>query len=78
MRLASGDYYFFVSYRIGTIERLTLAEMGWAAAHLGGQLILPLAQVSDMPEQPIGRPLDEAHFGHHFWSHPMDPAKHQR
>jgi hypothetical protein len=47
-------------------------------AHLGRQLILALAEVDDMSEQTIRRPLNIAHLGHHFRPHPMDPAKHQR
>jgi hypothetical protein len=49
-----------------------------AAAHLAGQLIFALAQVDDMPEQPIRRPFDVGNFYDHLRAHPMDPAKHER
>ena len=37
--------------------RLSLADVRWAAAHLGGQLIFALAQVDNMP-QPVRCPFD--------------------
>ena len=49
-----------------------------AAAHIGSQLILALAQVHHVPEQPIRRPFNKAYLDDHFGPHPMDPAKHQR
>ena len=52
--------------------------MRWTAAHLGSQLILSLAQINDMPEQTVRRPLGIADLDDHFGPHPMDPAKHQR
>ena len=55
----------------------SLAGMRSAAEYLVSQLILPLAQVDDMPEQAIGRPFDIADFNDHLGPHPMDPAKHQ-
>jgi hypothetical protein len=45
--------------------------MRWAAAHPAGQLILALAQVDDMPEQTIRRPLDVANLYDHLRAHPM-------
>jgi hypothetical protein len=46
-----GDCYGCTSDRIveSTLPRLSLAEVGRVAAHLGGQLIFPLAQIHDMP-----------------------------
>jgi hypothetical protein len=45
--------------------------MRWAAAHPAGQLILALAQIDDMPEQTIRRPLDVANLYDHLRAHPM-------
>src|SRR6516162_965718 len=52
--------------------RLSLADVWLAAVHLCCQLILPLAQVDDMPEQTVRRPFDIADLGYHFGPHPMD------
>jgi hypothetical protein len=39
---------------------------------------LALAQLDDMPEQTVRRPLDVADLDDHFGPYPMDAAKHQR
>jgi hypothetical protein len=43
-----------------------LASIRSAAAHLDGQLILALAEVDDMPEQPVWCPFDIADLNDHF------------
>ena len=45
------DFYGCTSDRIveATLPRLSLAEVGWAAAHLGGQLVLARAEIHYMP-----------------------------
>src|SRR5215467_9605545 len=75
-----GDCYGCTSDRIEdtTLPRLSLTDVGWAAAHLGGQLILALAQVDDMPKQTVRGPFCVGNFHDHLRAHPMDPAKHQR
>jgi len=50
--------------------------MRWASAHLDGQFVLAFAQVDNMSEQGIRRPLNIAHLDHIFGPYPMDP-KHQ-
>src|SRR6516225_10190143 len=74
------DFYGCTSDRIveATLPRLSLAEVGWAAAHLGGQLILPLAQVDDMSEETVRCPFDVAHFNDHLGPDPMHPREQQR
>src|SRR5215472_3988737 len=57
------------------LNGIKAANVRWAAAHLAAQLILALAQVDDMSQQPIGRPFHKGDFDHHFGPHPMDPAK---
>src|SRR6201982_1330826 len=53
------------------------ADMGWAAAHLGSQLVLPLAQIDDVTQQTVRRPFDVADFDDHLRAHPMDPREHE-
>ena len=48
------------------------------AAHLIGRLILALAEIDDVPKQPIGRPFDKADLDDHLWPDPMHPRQHQR
>ena len=55
-----------------------LASIRSAAAHLDGQLILALAEVDDMPQQPVRRPFAVANFYNHLRAHPMDSREHQR
>ena len=47
-----------------------------APSHLGGQLILALALVDDMSQQPIRRPFRIRDLDDHFGPDPMDPTKH--
>ena len=49
-----------------------------AAAHLGSQLILTLAQIDDMSKQAVRCPLDVADFDDHFGPHRMDTGEDQR
>ena len=73
------DCYGCTSDRIveATLPRLSLADVRWAVAHLAGQLILALAQIDDMPEQPFRGPFHVGNFHDHLRSDPMDAAKHQ-
>jgi hypothetical protein len=50
-----GDCYGCTSDRIveSTLPRLSLADVGWAAAHLSGQLIFARTQIDDMPQQTV-------------------------
>jgi hypothetical protein len=49
--------------------------MRWDAAHLYGQFILALSQVSNMSQQTVRCPLDIADLDDHLGPHPMDAAK---
>ena len=40
-----------------TLPRLSLADVGWLAANIGGQFILALAQVDDVPKQTVRGPF---------------------
>ena len=55
----------------------SLASIRSAAMHLHGQLIVALAQINDVPQQTVRRPLDIADLDDHFGPYPMDPAKHR-
>jgi hypothetical protein len=59
-------------------RRTVLSSTRSFAAHLDCRFVLALAQIHNMPEQTVRRPLDVADLGDHFGPDPMDPAKHQR
>jgi hypothetical protein len=50
----------------------------WVSPYLTRRLILPLAQIHDLPQQAIFRPRQVTHFDHHLRSHPMHSRKHER
>ena len=50
---------------------------GSLAAHISGRLVLALAQIDDMAEQPIWCHLDVRDLDDHFRAHPVDPREHQ-
>ena len=55
-----------------------LSSMRAAAANLAGQLIFALAQIDDVSQQTVRRPLDVADLNDHLRAHPMHPRQHQR
>src|SRR5580700_734654 len=59
-------------------EFLQPAWIEWVAAHLDRRLVLALAQIDDMPEQTVRRPLGIADLDHHFGPNPLHPRQHQR
>jgi len=46
--------------------------MGSAAEHFTGRFIFSLAQIGDMPRQPVGRPLDITDFDDHLKPYTVD------
>ena len=47
-------------------------------AHLDGWLVLALAQINDVAEQTVWRPLGVADLDDHLRAYPMYPRQHQR
>src|SRR5207248_2983093 len=50
----------------------------WASPHLCRWLVLPLAEIHDLSQQPILSPCQIAHLNHHLRSHPMHSRQHER
>jgi len=50
----------------------------WASSNVCRCLVLPFAQIHDLPQQGVFSPRQVAHFNHHLRSHPMHSRQHQR